>query len=106
MSYTSINYHDGEEKATGMYFCREELDCEQLGVTVIDCEPGWEGMEHDHADRDHEEVYVLVEGEAAIEIDGETVSMTEGDLCRVAPEATRRIRNGDRRSQFVVAGAP
>jgi mannose-6-phosphate isomerase-like protein (cupin superfamily) len=63
-------------------------------------------MEHDHADEDHEEVYVLVEGEATVEIEGEELSMEAGDAVRVSPDATRQIRNGDVESTFVLAGAP
>ena len=35
MSYTKANYVDGNERADGMYFLRETLGCENLGVTEI-----------------------------------------------------------------------
>ena len=106
MSYTKADYRDGDERAEGLFFLRDELDCERLGFTVLDCEPGWEGMEHDHEDRNHEEVYFLARGEATVEVDGEAVELSEGDALRVSPGASRQIHNGDTESRFVIAGAP
>lgn len=106
MSYTQANYEDTESVAGGLHFLRDALDCEELGVSVLDCPPGWSGKDHDHADEGHEEVYVLTDGEATLTVDGEAVDMVEGDAVRVAPGATRRIDNSDVDSQFVIAGAP
>ena len=73
-----------------MHFFREPLGTERLGVTVVECEPGWTGTEHDHAAADHEEVYLLLEGEATVTIDArEEVPMRSGDAVRIAPEGTR-----------------
>jgi quercetin dioxygenase-like cupin family protein len=103
--YTKTNYMDVEPTADAMYLLRDALDCENLGVTVVECDPGWTGMEHDHADEGHEEVYVLIEGEATVTVDGEAVEMGTGDALQIDPEATRRIENGDTESTFVLAGA-
>jgi len=101
-----VNYRDTEAVAGGMHFLRDPLDCEQLGVTVLEADPGWEGKAHDHADNDHEEVYLLVEGEAEVEVDGDTHELEGGDALRIDPDAERRIRNGDTESRFVLVGAP
>jgi mannose-6-phosphate isomerase-like protein (cupin superfamily) len=106
MTYTKVNYRDADPVSDGLYFLREPLETDQLGVSVLDCDPGWTGMEHDHADEDHEEVYLLVEGEATVTIEGEAVDLAEGDAVRVPPRATRQIENGDVQSRFVLAGAP
>ncbi len=65
-------------------------------MTILDCEAGWTGKEHDHADG-QEESYLLIEGEK--------VAMESGDALRVALEATRRIRNGGSESTFVLVDA-
>lgn len=75
-------------------------------MTVVDAEPGWEVPEHEHGEQDHEEVYLLVEGEATIAVDGEELSLESGDAVRVAPDATRQVTNGDTQSRFVITGAP
>ncbi|WP_336025274.1 cupin domain-containing protein [Halobellus salinisoli] len=105
MSYTKASVGEGDEKAPGMHFLRETLDCENLGFTVLDAEAGWSGMEHDHAEDDHEEVYYLVEGTAAIEVDGTKVQLDAGEAVRVAPDATRTL-SASESSTFVIVGAP
>ena len=106
MSYTKADYRDGNERAEGMQFMREELDAENLGFTVVDCDSGWTGMEHDHADEGQEEVYFLERGEATVVVDGDAVEMSDGDALRISPDATRQIHNGDADSRFVLVGAP
>ncbi|MFB6202754.1 MAG: cupin domain-containing protein [Halorhabdus sp.] len=106
MAYTKVNYKDIEPVAGSMHFLRDALDCETVGVTVLECDPGWSGKAHDHAEEDHEEVYLLVDGEATVTVEDESVEMKSGDAVRVAPEATREIHNGDADSTFVLVGAP
>jgi quercetin dioxygenase-like cupin family protein len=105
MSYSTITYDEVEPRAPGMHFLRDALDCEQLGITVVDAGEGWEGMEHDHEDDDQEEVYLLVDGAATLTVDGEDVSLDAGDAVRVPADATRELTfSAD--SQMVIVGAP
>ncbi|MFB6182926.1 MAG: cupin domain-containing protein [Haloarculaceae archaeon] len=106
MTYEKVNYNDVDPVADAMHFLRDPLACESLGVTVIECDPGWTGKAHDHAEEDHEEVYLLVDGEATVSVEDEDVSMAAGDALRVPSDATRQIRNGDTESTFVLTGAP
>jgi len=106
VSYTKVDYRDVDPIAGAMHFLRDPLDCEQLGVTVVDCDPGWEGKPHDHADEGQEEVYVLLDGEATVVADGDAVEMESGDALRLAPETTRQIQNGETESTFILVGAP
>jgi len=106
MSYTTVDYEDVEPVGGGLRFLREPLDCEQLGISVLDCEPDWSGKPHDHADDAHEEVYLLVEGAATITVDDEAVPLEAGEAIRVDADSERQIHNGDAPSQFVIVGAP
>ena len=105
MSYTKANYEDVEPHAPGMHFLREALDCENQAVTVIDADANWTGMEHDHADQDHEEVYVLVEGAGTLTVEGEDIVLDPGDAVRVAPTASR-VLTFHESSTMVAVGAP
>ncbi|PSP27090.1 cupin [Halobacteriales archaeon QH_2_65_14] len=105
MSYTAENYEDVEQLAPGMHFMRNALDCDNLGVTVIEADAGWEGKEHDHADEGEEEVYVLLDGSGRMTIEDEEVSLDAGDAVRVDPDASRRLAF-DEESTMVIAGAP
>ncbi|WP_129115240.1 cupin domain-containing protein [Halegenticoccus tardaugens] len=106
MSYSKVNYHDVERVEDAMHFLREPLDTEQVGVTIARCKPGWIGRKHDHTDNKQEEVYILIDGEATVTVDGEDVRMGPGDALWISSDATRQIRNGDEESAFVLVSAP
>jgi len=105
MSYTKVDYESVESVGEGMRFLRDPLDCEHLGVTVLEADPGWTGKEHDHAHDGQEEVYVLLEGTATVTVDGEDLELSAGDALRVPADATRQVHNGDAESTFVLVGA-
>jgi mannose-6-phosphate isomerase-like protein (cupin superfamily) len=111
MAYDTANTADVDsvvpEEYGGMWFLRDALGCEQLGVTILELEPGGTGKEHDHADEDHEEVYCVVVGELTVDVEGETVTVGENEAIRVDPDTTRQLSNrGEDRVRVVVAGAP
>lgn len=111
MGYTTASTDDVDSVLSpergGMWFFRNALGCEQLGLTLLELEPGNSGKQHDHAGSDHEEVYLVVDGEVTVEVDDETVVLGTGEALRVDPETTRRVSNrGDERARVVVAGAP
>jgi len=106
MSYRTVNYEDVEQVSDAMHFLSEPLGCRQVGVTFSRCPPDWNSKPHDHADDEHEEVYILIEGSADVRIDDESVAMKTGDAVWIAPEATRQIRNGADESAFVLISAP
>jgi len=106
MGYDATAYDDVEPLSPGMYFLRDALDCEELGVTVVEADDGWEGMEHDHADEGHEEVYVLLHGEATLTVDGDPVELGPGDAVRVDADSTRDLAFSADGSKMVIAGAP
>ncbi|EMA42243.1 cupin domain-containing protein [Halococcus hamelinensis] len=104
--YTKINYTETEQAADAMHLLREPLGCRRVGVTVTQCAPNWSNEVHDHADDGHEEVYVLITGQATVRIDDEDVPMESGDALRIPSGATRQIQNGDAVSAFVLVSAP
>lgn len=111
MGYTTASTDDVDsvvpEEWGGMWFFRDALGCEQMGVTLLELEPGGKGKRHDHAGDDQEEVYLVVDGELTVELDDETVALDAGGAVRVGPDTTRQVFNrGDDRVRVVVAGAP
>jgi len=105
MAHTTVNYADVEQRAPGMHFLRDALDCERLGVTVLEADEGWTGMEHDHAEDGHEEVYLLLSGSGSLTVDGEEIALAAGDAVRVPGGASRQLAF-DEESRMVIAGAP
>lgn len=105
MSYGRVTYDDVEPHAPGMYVLRDALDCDDLGVTVLDVDAGWTGTEHDHAADGEEEVYLLLDGAATVTVEGDQLSLALGDAVRVDADATRQL-HFEEDSQMVIAGAP
>ena len=102
------------EEYGGMWFFREPLDCENLGMTLLELEPDGKGKTHDHADDGQEEVYLVVDGELTVQLGGsedeaadEEVTLSAGEAVRVGPETRRQLHNhGDERVRVAIAGAP
>lgn len=100
------------EEFGGMWFFREPLSCESLGMTLLELEPAAKGKAHDHADDGQEEVYLIVDGELTIRIGDEDDpdeerSLSVGEAIRVDPGTRRQLHNhGDERARVVIAGAP
>nr|WP_246084419.1 cupin domain-containing protein [Salinadaptatus halalkaliphilus] len=99
------NYDAVETVLGGMHHLREPLECRNVGVTIVRCEPGWCSEPHDHREDGHEEVYVLIKGEATVVVGDETVEVEAGDAVWIPPESTRQIINGDGESMFVLVSA-
>ncbi|WP_253738993.1 cupin domain-containing protein [Halohasta salina] len=106
MSYTRVNYTNIQPVSGAMHTLRDPLDSKEVGVMIARREPEWRNRPHDHADSDHEEIYILMEGRATVVVDDESVAMESGDVIRIPPESTRQIRNGETESAFVLVSAP
>jgi len=106
MAPTKVNYEEVDPVSGGLHFLREQLACERLGVSVLECDAGWTGKPHDHSDDGQEEVYLLIDGEATVTVGGTSVEMESGDAVRIEPDERRQIENGSTDSTFVLVGAP
>ncbi|NHN41008.1 cupin domain-containing protein [Halorubellus sp. JP-L1] len=115
MSYTHAAASDVESVMDpdygGMWFLRDALATDELGVTILELEPGARGKEHDHADDGQEEVYVCVRGVVDVDFDGggddggETVSLATNEAVRVSADQTRQLQNrGDEAAKLVLVG--
>lgn len=102
------------EEYGGMWFFRDPLNCENLGMTLLELEPDGKGQPHDHAEDGQEEVYLVVDGELTVQLGGsedgpadEEVTLSEGEAIRVGAETRRQLHShGDGRVRVVIAGAP
>jgi len=92
--YTKRSYPP--ERVEGWQFIWKDLGLEALGVTFARFRPH-EGARFTHAHERQEEVYYVLEGEPAIQIDGERVSLKRGDIVRVSASAHRAVGNPSER---------
>jgi mannose-6-phosphate isomerase-like protein (cupin superfamily) len=66
--------------------------------------PGQETQRHYHARS--EELYVLLEGDGELEVDGERANVGPEDAVLISPGAWHRIRAGDQGARFLCCCAP
>lgn len=77
---------------------RAELGVSTFGLNLIVLQPGQTGRIHRHERQ--EEVYLVLEGELSLMLEGEEHRVPAGGLARVAPEVRRQLVN--RRPQRLV----
>src|ERR1700676_250319 len=71
--------HHGAVKLAGA-----ELGIRSFGMQVLDFPAGFSDYpEHDHAEDGHEEVYVVLLGQADFVIDGAEVTISQGEMLKV-----------------------
>ena len=81
---------------------RSELGVTSFGLNLIVLRPGQRGRIHRH--RHQEEVYLVLEGELTLIIDGEErPALHRGEAVRVAPELRRQLLNRGREHCAVLA---
>ncbi len=89
----------------GMKKARAELGVQSFGMQVIDLPPNYSDYpEHDHEEDGQEEVYSVMRGSGAIEIEGERLELTPDVLVRVGPGIKRKIFAGPEGVRLLALG--
>jgi uncharacterized cupin superfamily protein len=70
---------------------RRQLGVSTFGLNLIILTPGQRGRIHRHGSQ--EEVYLVLDGELTLFIEGEESKLSEGELIRVAPDVRRQLLN-------------
>jgi hypothetical protein len=84
---------------------REHLGIRSFGINAFT--PGEDGTlinEHDESGTGHEELYIVLDGQATFEVDGETVEAPPGTFVFVGPESRRKATGNG--TILVVGGTP
>ncbi|HEV7133479.1 MAG TPA: cupin domain-containing protein [Gaiellaceae bacterium] len=107
MGYSIVNVNEIEAGGrTGMAkFVRRELGVEAFGINWFELPPNQEGVEHDEADSQQEEVNIVVRGGGIWRVDGEDVPVREGSVLRFDPETTRCPVAGPDGMTMIAVGA-
>lgn len=86
--------HRGEcETIGGWQLVRRTLELQSFGINIVEIASGEQIPEHDEIDRDQEEIFFVLAGEATLVIDGEDHAAPAGTFARVDPEHKRTVRN-------------
>ena len=84
---------------------RAELGVGSFGMQIIDMPPNVDQYpEHDHSEDGQEEVYVVLRGEADVEVDGERVHIDPDTVLRVSAGTKRKIVTGDQPVRILALG--
>jgi uncharacterized cupin superfamily protein len=90
----------------GFRKARAELGVTSFGVQVLEFPPGLTTYpEHDHASDGQEEVYLLLDGSAGLEVDGEAVPFDAGTMVRVGANTKRKLTTAEQPARILVIGA-
>lgn len=72
---------------------RKALGTSAFGFNLVELEPGGQIPEHDEAQSGQVELYVILEGEAVLRIEGEDHPAPAGTFASIEPPASRTILN-------------
>ncbi|HEX6205359.1 MAG TPA: cupin domain-containing protein [Solirubrobacterales bacterium] len=96
-NYT-IKHRDDFERMEGSGECtwllaRKALGTEAFGYNLVEIAPGGQIPEHDESGSGQVELYLILEGEATMRLDGEDHPAPDGTFASIEPAATRTILN-------------
>jgi quercetin dioxygenase-like cupin family protein len=72
---------------------RKALDTDCFGYNLVTIGPGGQLPEHDHGESGEVEVYIVLEGDAVMRLDGEEHLAPAGTFASIEPAAKRTILN-------------
>ena len=72
---------------------RKALGTSSFGFNLVEIDPGGQIPEHDEAGSGQQELYVILEGEATLRIDGEDHLAPAGTFASIEPPVSRTILN-------------
>jgi uncharacterized cupin superfamily protein len=103
----TISSEDELERSGRWALVRKSLGISSFGINVVEIAPGQGIPEHNEAERDHEELFVVLEGDLVAVIDGERHPVGARSYVRVDPEPTRTFLNeGDTLARLLIVSAP
>jgi uncharacterized cupin superfamily protein len=72
---------------------RKALGTTSFGFNLVTIGPGGQIPEHDHAENDEDELYVILEGEGVIRVNGEDHPAPAGTYASIDPAVSRTTLN-------------
>jgi uncharacterized cupin superfamily protein len=90
-AFTRAKVNRGAADEGGFQRLRRELGVESFGLNLITLRPGQRNRVHLH--QRQEEVYVVLEGELTLVVEGEQVVLGRFELARVGASVRRQLTN-------------
>jgi quercetin dioxygenase-like cupin family protein len=103
--YTIKQIEDIEAVYGGVFRrARAALGVTSFGMQILELPPTAVSDEHDHSGSMQEEVYVVLDGDGEITVDGERQQLDPETLVRVGPLARRQVRAGSNGLRLLALG--
>jgi uncharacterized cupin superfamily protein len=105
--FTIVHLDDFERPFPKWALARKSLGLSSFGMNVVELPPGEAIPEHHELDRDHEEVFITLNGDATMVIDGTEHPAPTGTFVRLDPGPVRTVRNdGSETATILIVSAP
>jgi hypothetical protein len=107
MGYSIVRVEELEGSGPGgaVRFVRRELGVEAFGINWFELPPNTEGLEHDEAESQQEEVNVIIRGSGVYRIEGNDIPVGVGTFLRFDPGTTRVPVAGPDGMTMIAVGA-
>jgi quercetin dioxygenase-like cupin family protein len=107
MDGLTIRHREELERDGKWLLARRSLGVSSFGMNLVEIPPGEQIPEHDEAERDHEEVFVVLSGTPTLVVDGREIDAPEGTFARVDPPLRRTVVNrGEDMATVLIISAP
>jgi uncharacterized cupin superfamily protein len=102
---TVKRFDELESYGDKFFYAGKGLGVTAWGMNIERAPGGWDDYpEHDHSDDGQEEVYVVLEGSATLEADGESWVLEPGTLARVGAGQKRKLVPGAQGATLLAIG--
>ena len=87
VAHVRLDFESGERFLS----LRRPLGVASFGLNLLTLKPRQRGRIHRH--REQEEVYIVLRGALTVAVEGDELSVAQGEAVRVAPEIRRQLLN-------------
>ena len=89
----TIRRREDLERTGNWLLARRSLGLSAFGMNLVEIPPGERIPEHDETDRDHEEVFIVLDGSPSLVVDGREIETPAGTFARLDPHLKRTVVN-------------
>ena len=103
----TIRRREDLERTGEWLLVRRSLGVEAFGINLVEIPPGERIPEHDETARDHEELFLVLEGSPSLVVDDREIEAPAGTFARLDPHLSRTVVNhSDEPAAVLVVSAP
>jgi uncharacterized cupin superfamily protein len=103
----TIRRREDLERTGNWLLARRSLGLSSFGMNLVEIPPGERIPEHDESDRDHEEVFIFLDGSPSLVVDGREIETPAGTFARLDPHLSRTVVNhGEEAASVLIVSAP